>query len=261
MIFERSGETMRLWERILIACLAVLCLGVPAAQAGSQGSVHEETHERVMKWLSPAEGDWYGLDGQLAMTIGDGAVDGCSVLAGYGFAGGYPRVGVFRIAEAAGSRDLQLAMIGDRGSAHQYLIVDKSNAFRRTAEPEYFESIGGLYLGITQEQVLALYGDPTKQDSRHTGFSTWEYKTEGLVINFEAQVATGITLRRGSPHRFDQSGLGPDDSGETWQEAYGLQRTPYVPKDKNSTSGAYPIGQGEYLFFSNEGVMLSLYNN
>ena len=48
MIFERSGETMRLWERVLIACLAVLCLGVPAAQAGSQGRVHEETHERVM---------------------------------------------------------------------------------------------------------------------------------------------------------------------------------------------------------------------
>ena len=46
-----------------------------------------------------------------------------------------------------------------------------------------------------------------------------------------------------------------------YYDAYKLSRMPYVSPEEHSTSGAYKIGNGEYLFFDKDSITLSIFNN
>lgn len=46
-------------------------------------------------------------------------------------------------------------------------------------------SLGGIHIGDSQEQVLKLYGEPTKKEHMHsTGFLGWYYDDLGLLVQF-----------------------------------------------------------------------------
>ena len=150
-------------------------------------------------------------------------------------------------------------MAGEGG--HQYLIVNANTALRRTEEPQYFESLGGLYLGISKEEVLKLYGKPTSEENSRPGNSRWKYDKQGFAIAFDANVAHVITLYSDSNLKFDTSGLTYKDSFQAFRDAYGMKRMPYVAEGKYTSSGPFGIGGGEYLFFEKDSIMLSIYNN
>ena len=241
---------------MILGMFSMTCLA-----SASENNYREETVERCKGWISPALGDWYDTNGNLAMTIELGYINGCEIVKGYNFAGGYPRAGTFTIMESTGERDIELSMGGETKGGHQYLIIDKNTALRRTKEPQYVESIGGLYLGISKEEVQKLYGKPTSQENKYSGSSKWNYEKEGVTVDFHANVANGIVLYSNSNRHFDKSKLNGKDSFQAFYEAYGMKRMPYVAEGKYSSSGAYRIGDGEYLFFNKGSIMLSIYNN
>lgn len=65
----------------------------------------DDTH--TYNALARMEGDWHNSKGTVVLSIHDGYINGCEVLGGYDFAGGYSKAtGKFLIAEANGSRYL-----------------------------------------------------------------------------------------------------------------------------------------------------------
>ncbi len=222
---------------------------------------YEESIDQCNQWIVPANGEWYDINGNLAMSIEPGYINACQIVKGFNFAGGYPRSGIFRIMESIGYRDVQLELMGDRGSGHQYLMIDKKTTLRRSKEPQYFESISGVYLGISKAEVLKLYGNPTAQENNYPGISRWRYGKEGFSITFDGDTATGVTIYKNSNRHFDRTGFNCNDSFQAYYDAYKLSRMPYVSPEEHSTSGAYKIGNGEYLFFDKDSITLSIFNN
>ena len=70
----------------------------------------------------------------------------------------------------------------------------------------------------------------------------------------------GIALLKGSKLCFEKSGLNCQSSLEEYAKAYGLQRTPQLPKNRYMSSQA-SIGNGQTLYFGMdmEYVLLSIY--
>lgn len=74
-------------------------------------TVQAETmaYQYVSNAVNKMAGDWYDSDGNLVLSIADGYINGCQVVAGYDFAGGNSNaIGVFRILEDAGYRNIKI---------------------------------------------------------------------------------------------------------------------------------------------------------
>ena len=59
---------------------------------------------------------------------------------------------------------------------------------------------------MSKNQVLSLYGQPSKVETRHR-FSTWKYNNDGFDVEFEYDIVNSITIYRNGNRRFDWSGL------------------------------------------------------
>ena len=141
------------------------------------------------------------------------------------------------------------------------MIIDKNSALRRTPEARFYESIGRIFLGMSKKQLFKLYGQPTAQENKYHGRSKWIYGNAGISVDFEADIATQITMNRNSCWRFNKTGLDFNSSFQAYHDAYGMSRMPYASQGKYSSSGAFSIGSGEYLFFNNDSITLSIFNN
>jgi len=216
-----------------------------------------ESQENILQWLEPAEGDWYSTKGNLTMTIQGDYINNCKILGAQSCTYDYPQEGTFCVAEAAGNRNIKMDLFGN--NVHQYLIIDDKMVLRRSIHPEYNESVGGIYLGMTQEDVLQHYTRPVNVIAE-SGTERWEYGTNKFAIIFKSNIVVGIRLYKDSTMHFDKSGLGAAAMPTAYEEAYGMDKVPVVPVQGDGISSAYKIGHGEFLFFGPEYVQLSVYN-
>ena len=219
---------------------------LPAA-AVAVVSVQPAQDESAASWLEPAAGEWYDLKGELAMTISGSTINGCPVAAAGNCTYGYPRTGHFTISESQGTRALTLDLLGHK--SHQYLIVDGKTALRRSIHPEYSESVGGIYLGMTRDDVTAKYGYPNEitadQGMEHwsakygypneitadQGMEHWSYGLHRMDVFFQGGIVMAVRLYKGSDIKFDKSGLGADAAMAAYAEAYKLAAVPVIPAD------------------------------
>lgn len=101
---------------------------------------------------------------------------------------------IIRIEETQGYRDLPI--IGEslhKDSYHAHVILNGNNQdegqgelLMRTREPRFSESVGGIGIDMTEDDVRAKYGNPDtvqpKTDDRGRvwkGNTTWSYKKLG----------------------------------------------------------------------------------
>ena len=246
-----------------IAC-AVCALGLTApclaeeplpAAAVAVVSVQPAQDESAASWLEPAAGDWYDLKGELAMTISGSTINGCPVAASGNWTYGYPRTGHFTISESQGTRTLTLDLLGHK--SHQYLIVDGKTALRRSIHPEYSESVGGIYLGMTRDDVTAKYGYPN-EITADQGMEHWSYGLHRMYVFFQGGIFMAVRRYKGSDIKFDKSGLGADAAMAAYAEAYKLAAVPVIPADDGILSPAYDLPQGEKFHVSQRYVQLSV---
>ena len=80
-----------------------------------------------------------------------------------GDAGGY------RIKEEHGYRDIGLVI--DHNNYKKFLYLDETIVLRHTKYPQYVESINGMYLGMSMDDLLEKYGEPDRKEKRgkHAG--------------------------------------------------------------------------------------------
>lgn len=210
---------------------------------------------QAAEWLEPAEGEWYSIKGNLVMTVQGSTINGCAVTADKGCTYDYPRTGHFQVTESEGQRSMKLDLLGHK--SHQYLIVDDKMPLRRSVQPEYNESIGGIYIGMTKSDLEAAYQQPdtVKEDQ---GMERWAYGAHHMDVYLQGGIVMAIRMYKGSDLKFDKSGLTAESTAETYAQTYGLESTPSIPTEAGVVSTAYKLPQGEYLRFGENFVQLDV---
>ena len=201
-------------------------------------------------------GDWYDTNGNKVLTISNGYINGCPIVDGADFVGGYPGAGVFIIQEAQGRKAIHLEWMGD--GEHKTLIINKKAQLSTTPQREHYESIAGVYLGMTKQEVIDLLGVPSDLiDSR--GRETLKYSNLGISVELDHGVVTVINLIGDNTH-LEKSGLTKSSSLIDYYNFYQFNRMP-SKLSKNTFQGCFSIGHGEYIAFYNGEVSLTSYSN
>lgn len=158
----------------------------------------------LVKELKNISGNWYDTNGNLVLTISsDYKINGGTVLDVEINEGDYQ----IKIDEGISYRIINLGAFGSYEGYHEMRILGNLASgnkivLRKTKEPRYFESVGGIYLGMDKNQVASLYGTPSSDNSQY-GRTTWKYDNEGFSVEFDCGVVTGITIYSYGDRRFD----------------------------------------------------------
>lgn len=222
----------------------------------------------VQKALSLMQGDWYDDSGVKVITINDKYINDCEVLSAYDFAGGSRfAVGVFRIQESTGVRDIRIEWNISRTSADHITINDNQTLHK--TQSYFYESIGGFHLGMSSAIAEERLGKPTRilttnnplKIGSHVYPSGWYYQNKGLIITFNSKSIDRIILLKQSRLTFDKSGLNCSNTPEAFADAYSMSRIP--PWPSADFNGVYSIGHGEFISFGKnmDNIMLTVYNN
>ena len=184
-----------------------------------------------------ATGSWYDTNGNLILQIGnDYTINGFKIIS-VDFEGDTVAFYKFRVQDGDGYDNINLQTFGSYEDTHGMLVINDEKVLRRTQEPQYFESIGGIYLGMSKSQVMAIYGEPLSvQNQPVQKFSIWTYN--GFEIIFEYDVVSSITIYGRGDRRFDLSGLSASSSTADFERKY---------ENKFSGRGSLRIGHGEVI--------------
>ena len=225
--------------------------------------------------LDQIVGDWYDLNGNVVLTISsDHKFNGRKILsfrllsaAEYGKITGVDgdfgdtEVHLFKIEDGTRAQEILIEYWHQMSyntiiDYHEHLVLnlgrDDEIRLRRTKEQRYFESVGGIYLGMNKNQVAALYGQPSRVENVGGNQNFWQYKREGFEICFLSGVVTRIRLYRNGNRRFDRSGLSPNNSRAEFFHKYNK-----ICKDNSHID----IGYGERIWFYDDSVVLCLEAN
>ena len=251
-IFVYNGVVnMKLTLRLFIfMCFSIMCLFPTLTVKAAQMPL-----DLVIRASQKVAGDWYDASGNKVLSISNGYINGCRIVDGADFVGGYPGAGVFIIQEAQGRKAIHLEWLGN--SEHRTLIMNKKNQLTNQLQKEHYESVRGVHLGMNRQQVIDLLGTPNSSEVR--GRETLKYTGLGLSIVLDHNMVTVITLTGKNTH-FDKSGLGIDSSMIDYYNFYQFNRMP-SELSKNTFQGVFPIGHGEYIFFDSNKVSLTVYSN
>ena len=230
--------------------LGISCLFSSLTIEAQQMSV-----DSVIRTSQKVSGEWYDAHGNKVLTISNGYINGCPIVGGADFVGGYPGAGVFIIQEAQGRKAIHLEGLGN--GEHRTLIMNKKDQLTNRLQKEHYESVRGVHLGMTRQQVIDLLGMPSSSDVR--GRETLRYEDLGLSIDIDHNMVVVITITGKGSH-FDKSGLGVDASMIEYYNFYQFNRMP-SELSKDIFQGPFSIGHGEYIFFSGKEISLTVYSN
>lgn len=251
---------------LLLAVFGLICV--------IQSNVFAYTRSMPLTSLDRIVGNWYDSKGNLSLTISeDYKINGCKVIAAYFYEYGDNHNGidflpthsiaseVYRIIEQNGYRDIEIEHYGS--SYHEMLVVDAGKMIlRKTKDQKYYESVGGIYLGMNKNQVLALYGSPSSESrniqyrynartkntekffSEYGGY-TWKYDKEDFDVKIMGDMVISVKIYQNSNRHFDITGLSVRDLPETFKDKYDAKV--FVRFNRLN------IGYGEEINFSRNG--------
>ena len=202
-------------------------------------------------YLKDIVGNWYDTKGNLVLTISsDYKLNGCPIMS-VGFTADTVALYKIVINEGNRNRTIELEYSGSAERGYYEELEMNKNILRKTKNPQYFESIGGIYLRMDKNQVVSLYGEPSKKFTDYDN-STWEYKNLGLKIVFYLNVVREITIYEYGDRKFDWSGLSGRNTMYEFERKY---------NSSFSQRGNLRIGHGELINFnkSNNSVTLSIF--
>lgn len=244
----------KLLSVFMFCFMMLMSLGAICFADGEQN----QDQDAIAQWLEPAAGDWYSTKGNFVMSVQDNMINGCQILSSKDCTYDYPRTGTFQVAESTGNRDMKLDLFGN--NIHQYLVVDDKMLLRRSEHPEYNESVNGIYLGMTRDDLLQHYTQPAST-TVDNGVECRAYTADKMNVYLTHDIVIAIRLYKDSSRHFDKSGLSAADTPAAYAQAYGLSETPVIPTSTGAISPAYKAGHGEFLFFGPDYVDLSVYRS
>lgn len=232
-----------------------MALGISCLFSSLTIEAQQMSVDSVVRASQKVSGEWYDARGNKVLTISNGYINGCLIVGGADFVGGYPGAGVFIIQEAQGRKAIHLEWLGN--GEHRTLIMNKKDQLTNRLQKEHYESVRGVHLGMTRQQVIDLLGMPSSSDVR--GRETLRYEDLGLSIDIDHNMVVVITITGNGSH-FDKSGLGVDASMIEYYNFYQFNRMP-SELSKDIFQGPFSIGHGEYIFFSGKEISLTVYSN
>ena len=232
-----------------------MALGISCLFSSLTIEAQQMSVDSVVRASQKVSGEWYDARGNKVLTIPNGYINGCLIVGGADFVGGYPGAGVFIIQEAQGRKAIHLEWLGN--GEHRTLIMNKKDQLTNRLQKEHYESVRGVHLGMTRQQVIDLLGMPSSSDVR--GRETLRYEDLGLSIDIDHNMVVVITITGKGSH-FDKSGLGVDASMIEYYNFYQFNRMP-SELSKDIFQGPFSIGHGEYIFFSGKEISLTVYSN
>lgn len=230
------------------------------------GLAYQQSYNSLMSVLNKMQGEWYDDSGNVVLRIYNGYINGCKVVAGYDFVGsGTLGSGKVSILESTGERGLYLEW-GLRGNKDtDYINLNDTQLLHRTNKVSYYESIAGVYLGMTADKIKAKLGNPTYTGDLnqylggHWHLYGWYYEKQGILITFNAHSIDRIILLKNSKQTLFHSGLNCSNTAMEFAQTYNLNR---IPEIDYADHISYNIGHGEYLSFGAhmDYIMLSNYS-
>ena len=202
--------------------------------------------------LKDIVGNWYDAKGNLVLTISnDYKLNGCQIMS-VGFMG--DTAAMYKIVFRDGNQNkyIEVTHTGSSAVEHQILVINSTNnsyALRRTKNPQYFESVGGIYLGMGQDDVLKLYGAPSEKNNSGRDYTTWKYNNIGLELSFYAGIVNSIKFSAYGDRKLDWSGLSANSSKSAFESKYGTSF---------SRRGNLNIGRGEIINFRDGNITLGI---
>lgn len=209
---------------ILCMCFSIICLLSALTIEAAQVPL-----DSIIRASQKIAGDWYDANGNKVLSISNGYINGCRIVDGSDFVGGYPGAGVFIIQEAQGRKAIHLQWLGN--GEHKTIIMNKKDQLTNKLQKEHYESVKGVYLGMNRQAVIDLLGTPSSIEKMHSR-ETLKYTNLGFKVVTEHNMVTVITLI-GKGARFEKSGLSIDSSMLDFYNFYQFNRMPFeLSKDK-----------------------------
>ena len=216
--------------------------------------------KNVQKALRLMEGNWYDDDGKLVLTIKGDYINSCEVMAAFDFAGSSNfAAGLFRIHEGGGMRLIKIRwqIFSEKSD---YIILDNDVMLHRTPD-YYYESIGGVHLGMSSDNVRNILGTCSREEKNVQGSYNWYYDNVGLEISFDGNCTTSITILKSCKLRLDRSGLNSTDTPKAFAEFYN-----WKPKSNGKfilEESPHKIEYGEFIWLGKnmKDVVLTVYWN
>ena len=153
------------------------------------------------------------------------------------------------------NKSIEFWQTGSQETEHQILLLNGLNynnsALRKTKNPQYFESVGGIYIGMNQNEVLRLYGEPSSKEHYNIFLKDWiwKYKNLGLEVAVYGGIVTEIKIYSYGDRKFDWSGLSANSSRSAFANKY---------RNEISRRGNLNIGRGEIISFGDNSVILQM---
>lgn len=209
----------------------------------------------ISKWLKISgfnkyqQGEWCDSNGKIVLTLAEKKVNNLPIVQlfrGPAMSSCY----CARVQDGQQTKDIFIDFFPTMGepSIHQYAVLDEKIILRRPGHwHDYFESVDGVYLNMTKDEVLAKWGEPTERvpsqtreqfeqmekfyksiDPNHHKLTYapyerfWRYAQKGcrLEFNYLTGELEEIDILPGSTVHFDKSGLGYDSPRSAYKEKY-----------------------------------------
>ena len=233
---------------------ALIIFGVLIFSANCRAADYQSVD---ITYLSDIVGSWYDADGELVLTISNDYKINDHEIVSVGFVGDTSSMYKIILKDDNEYKYVEVAHSGsEKNSEHEMLVVDwadMDNAFalRRTKNPRYFESIGGIYLGMNENEVLKLYGNPSSKEHFNRFMKNWIWKYDGigLEVSVYGEIVTEIKISPYGNRLFDGSGLSAKSSQNDFVHKYNTNV---------SRRGNLNIGHGEFINIRNDGVTLGI---
>ena len=205
--------------------------------------------------LNDIVGNWYDSNGNLILTISsDYKLNSCQIMS-VGYTG--DTAAFYKIIFKDGDQNKYIEVIHtgsyEKYSDHEMLIFNE-NSLRRTKNPKYFESVGGIYLGMNQNEVLKIYGEPSNKEHFDRFFTDWiwKYNNLGLEVSVYGGIVTEIKIYNYGDRKFDRSGLSAKNSISDFEKKY---------VNKFTRRNNLDIGHGEIISFRDNSIQFGIFTD
>lgn len=174
-----------------------------------------EAGESEMRQFFPKlSGTWKDMAGNTVLDISNGYLNGCRIVDCFDPAGGGGFGGVtVRIEESSGLRDLRLAFMISNKKTDYIELVDNNSMRLHKYMDFYKESLDGIHLGSTEEEVLRLWGKGRKGNYKYAYGEGVYYPGREVVLYFRNGFADNIVLLKNSRLSFAVTGINARNIG------------------------------------------------
>lgn len=247
---------------------------------------NDTTEVNITKVVSALNGTWVDAQGHRPITFADYALNNIRIMDVKNVTGNEVKGSAdLVLGELTGTQELRVSWANENGS--KVLRIDDLDRetdvlvmYQKNGDIKHAESIGGITLDMTEDQLNSIYGRglalPVKDtegfdaqtleileylnnEAKNTGIEeyAWYYPKSGVVVTFDRRTYTAdrVALLFNSDKALDRSVLTCNSPLDKFAGLYGW--------DSNPTAGSVvDMGNGEYMDFSEYPycIILSLKN-